>query len=307
MPLHPKVEKMLANLARLELPPISETPVAEARKLMVETSQLLGPLEPVANVEDRILPGPAGDLPIRIYHPGGEQCPVVMYFHGGGWVIGSIESHDGYCRKLANATGAIIVSVEYRLAPEYRFPAATEDAFAATKWVSENIESLNGKPGPIGVAGDSAGGNLAATVCLMARDRNGPAIGCQVLIYPITDCNFQTGSYLAFAENYFLTRDAMIWFWNQYCPEISERTNPYVSPMSAESLAELPPALIVTAEFDPLRDEAETYAWKLEQAGVPTTLRRYEGMIHGFTRRFQLLDQAHQALAETVAIIQTHL
>ena len=307
MSLNPKVEKLLENLAKLGLKPIYETPLADARAYMVESSRLLGPPEPVETVEDRLIPGPGGELLIRVYRPAGNSLPVVVYFHGGGWAIGSVDSHDGYCRTLANAAGAIVVSVNYRLAPEHKFPAAAEDASAAVKWTFENAESLGGKPGPIGVAGDSAGGNLAAACCLMARDRGEPDIGCQVLIYPITDCRFDTPSYLEFAEGYFLTRNAMIWFWDQYCPDIEARGNSYVSPLRAKSLAELPPALIMTAEYDPLRDEAEVYAARLRDAGVEAKDLRYDGVIHGFTRRFQLLDEANDALDQTVAFIQWHL
>ena len=307
MPLHPKAEKLLAGLARSELKPIYETPLAEARTLMVETSRLLGPFDAVERIEDRTIPGPAGAIPIRIYRPAGEALPVVMYFHGGGWVIGSIDSHDGYARALAKAARAIVVSVGYRLAPEHPYPAAAEDAYAATRWASENANALGGKAGPVGVAGDSAGGNLAAVVALMAHDRGGPDIGCQILIYPITDCGFETSSYRDFAEDYFLTREAMKWFWDQYCPAHADRRHAYLSPARAESLTGLPPALILTAEYDPLRDEAEFYAEKLREAGNETKLIRYEGMIHGFTRRFHLFDEAHHALRETVAIIEATL
>jgi acetyl esterase len=307
MPLHPKVEKLLANMARAGLKPIWETPLAEARMLMVETSRLLGPPEPVYAVFDHAISGPAGAIPIRVYRPSEKMGPVVVYFHGGGWVIGSIDSHDGYCRSLANAADCIVVSVDYRLAPEHVYPAAAEDAYAAVCWVSGNFETLGAKPGPIGVAGDSAGGNLAAVVSLMARDQGGPEIGCQVLVYPITDCNFQTASYLHFAEDFFLTRQAMIWFWDQYCPNLLEREDAYASPLRAKNLMGLPPALILTAEFDPLRDEGEAYAARLQNAGVESKAVCYDGMIHGFTRRFQLLDEAHQALSETVNWIQSHL
>ncbi len=307
MPLHPKVEKLLLSLSRLGLKPIDETPLDEARKLMVETSRLLGPPEPVHSVQDLSIPGPEGELPLRVYRPSENPLPVLVYFHGGGWVLGSIDSHDGYCRSLANAVGCVVVSVEYRLAPEHKYPAAALDAYAAVCWVSENLKTLGGKPGPIGVAGDSAGGNLAAAAVLTARDRGGANIGCQVLVYPITDANFQTGSYLQFAEDYFLTRRSMIWFWDQYCPQSEDRHREDVSPLRAESLAELPPTLILTAEYDPLRDEAEAYAAQLEQAGVLCKLIRYPGMIHGFTRRFQQLEAAHQAMRETKTWIQTHL
>ncbi len=307
MPLHPKAEKLLAGLARSDLKPIWDTPLAEARSLMVETSRLLGPFDAVETIEDRSIPGPAGEIPIRIYRPAGEALPMVVYFHGGGWVIGSIDSHDGYARALSKSANAVVVSVGYRLAPEHRYPAAAEDAYAATVWASENAAVLGGRTGPVGVAGDSAGGNLAAAVALMARDQSGPEIGCQILIYPITDCDFETGSYRDFAEDYFLTRDAMKWFWDQYCPARADRYEAYISPARAETLWGLPPALVLTAEYDPLRDEAELYAGKLRDAGNEAKLIRYEGMIHGFTRRFHLFDEAHHAMSETAAIIERTL
>jgi acetyl esterase len=307
MPLHPKVEKLLAGMARLGLKPIDETPLPEARRQMVEASGLLSPPEPVHSSNDLTIPAPEGEIPLRIYRPSEGSLPVVVYFHGGGWVIGSIDSHDGYCRSLANAANCVVVSVEYRLAPEHKYPAATNDAYAAVEWISQNAETIGGRAGPIGIAGDSAGGNLAAVVALMSRDRGGPAIGCQVLIYPITDCHLETPSYLQFAEDYFLTRRAMIWFWDQYCPNPSERNQPYASPLRAETLNNLPPALILTAQYDPLRDEGEAYAASLREASVPCRLIRYDGMIHGFTRRFQLLDAAQEALTATVNWIQSHL
>lgn len=307
MPLHPKVEKLLANLQELGLKPISETPLEDARAYMIESSKLLSPPEPVDSVEDRLIDGPGGKLRVRIYKPQGESLPILVYCHGGGWVIGSVDSHDGYCRTLANAAQAIVVSVDYRLAPEDPFPAAAEDVYAATNWAYEIRESLGGGTGPIGIAGDSAGGNLAAVCCLMARDRGGPKIGTQVLIYPILDCDLETSSYRYFADGYFLTRDAMRWFWDQYCRDPQDRKQAYVSPLRAESLADLPPALILTAEFDPLRDEAEAYAKRLQESGVAAKAIRYDGMIHGFTRRFQLLEEAHDALRETAEFIAANL
>ncbi len=307
MPLHPKAEKLLAGLARSDLKPIYETPLTDARTLMIETSRLLGPFDKVESIQDRMIPGPAGEIPIRIYKPAGENLPIVVYFHGGGWVIGSIDSHEGYARALAKAASAVVVSVDYRLAPEHRYPAGAEDAYAAVMWASENAAALGGRTGPVGVAGDSAGGNLAAAAALMARDRGGPEVGCQVLIYPITDCDFETASYHDFAEDYFLTRESMMWFWDQYCPSPADRQHPYASPVRAKSLTGLPPALVLTAEFDPLRDEAELYAQKLREAGNEAKHIRYEGMIHGFTRRFHLFDEAHHAMRETVAIIERAL
>jgi acetyl esterase len=304
MSLDPQVQRFLANVAKAELPPITQLSPAEARQQMIDASAAMGKPEAVDSIEDRTIPGSGGDIPIRIYKPAGEELPIVVYFHGGGWVLGNIDTHDGYCRSLANASDAIVVSVDYRLAPEHKYPAAAEDAYEATRWVNENAVAIGGRTGPLAVAGDSAGGNLAAVVPLMARDRGEPMVGCQVLIYPITDCNVDTASYQDFANDHLLTRDAMIWFWDHYCELETDRDHAYLSPLRAESLQGLPKTLVITAGYDPLRDEGEAYAEKLREAGVAVTLTRYEGMIHGFTRRFNLLDKAQTALEEVATAIR---
>lgn len=307
MSLDPQVRRLLDIIAQSDLPPINSLSPAKARQQMIDGSAALGKLDAVDSVEDRTVPGSGGAIPIRIYRPAGERLPIVVYFHGGGWVLGNIDTHDGYCRSLANASGAIVVSVDYRLAPEHKFPAAVEDAYDAVRWVSENAIAIGGRSGPLAVAGDSAGGNLAAVVPLMSRDRSGPSIGCQVLIYPITDRDLDTGSYREVANDHFLTRDAMIWFWDEYCEPETDRDHAYLSPLRAENLQGLPPALVITAGYDPLRDEGEAYARKLRQAGVAVTLTRYDGMIHGFARRFDLLDKAHAALEEVADVIKGEL
>ena len=307
MPLDPQVRQLLDSVAQANLPPINSLSPAKARQQMIASSAALGESEAVGSIEDRTIPGSGGEIPIRIYKPAGEQLPIVVYYHGGGWVLGNLETHDGYCRALANASGAIVVSVDYRLAPEHKFPAAVEDAYDATCWVSENAIAIGGRSGPIAVAGDSAGGNLAAAVPLMARDRGGPSIGCQVLIYPITDHNVDTPSYQEFANDHLLTRDAMIWFWNENCESDTDRNHSFLSPLRAKDLSGLPSALVITAGYDPLRDEGEAYAEKLRQAGVAVALTRYDGMIHGFTRRFDLLDKAHEALNEVADAIKAAL
>jgi acetyl esterase len=301
MPLDPQVRRLLDSTAGL--PAIHELSPAEARRQMLEGSAALGDPVPVDSVTDRTIPGSRGEIPVRVYRPAGQGLPVVVYFHGGGWVIGSVETHDVYCRSLADAASVIVVSVEYRLAPEHRYPAAAEDAYEATRWVGEHAGAFGGRSGALVVAGDSAGGNLAAVVALMARDRGGPAVAGQILIYPITDHDFNTPSYLQFANDYFLTRETMMWFWDHYAPRGVDRDQAYLSPLRAQSLQGLPPALIMTAEYDPLRDEAEAYAEMLRRAGVEVTLTRYVGMIHGFTRRFKLLDRAQPALDQVAAVI----
>jgi acetyl esterase/lipase len=257
----------------------------------------------LAKVEDRLLPGPEGapDIPVRVYWPrvDADPLPLVVFFHGGGWVICGLDTHDGLCRDLANGTDAIVISVDYRLAPEHPFPAAAEDAYAALRWAHDNAVSLGGDAAQIAVAGDSAGGNLAAAVALMARDRGGPPICFQLLVYPVIERDFETGSYRDNAEGYFLTRTQMQWYWQQYVGDDAEASvHPYASPIRADDLAGLPPAHVVTAEYDPLRDEGEAYGRRLADAGVPTDIRRYDGVFHGFFSMGHVLEGARQAAAE---------
>ncbi len=259
----------------------------------------LGPPPSVGRIEDRTIPGPKGPLRIRITAPEGPgPWPVLVYYHGGGWVIGSIETHDGLCRELTNAAGLMVVSVDYRLAPEHPFPAGVEDAYAVASWVAEHAAEIGADPRWVAVGGDSAGGNLATVTALKARDEGGPRLDFQLLLYPITDYDFETPSYRKNRKGYLLTRKEMVWFWYQYLATPEHCTQPYAAPLRAPDLTGLPPALIITAGYDPLRDEGEAYARRLEQAGVPVRLTRYPGMIHGFLRRTALLDQGRVALAE---------
>ena len=279
----------------------------EARQAMDQMAAVTrGPGEPVAKVEDRNIPGPEVPVPVRIYFPeGAAPFPVTVFYHGGGWVIGNVDSHDALCRKLTNAIGCVTVSVDYRLAPEAKFPAAAEDCYAATRWVSENAAALGCDPKRLAVCGDSAGGNLAAVVPLMARDRGKPPIAFQVLIYPCTDGGLETGSMRELAEGYFLTRGAMVWFWNHYVRDHNDRSNPYAAPIHAPELKGLPPALVITAEYDPLRDEGEAYAAKLRAAGVPVTVTRYDGTIHGFVSMADNLDKGKEAIKQVVSTLKT--
>jgi len=299
MAVDPQVRTLLDQMIALGGPPLEQMEVAEARRLIVAMAGLQTLHEEVARIENRRIPGPAGEIPIRIYTPARVLTTgVLVYFHGGGWVIGNIESVDGICRALANGAGCVVVSVEYRLAPEHRFPAAAEDVYAATRWIAANAASLGADPARVAVAGDSAGGNLSAVTALIARDRGGPALVQQVLIYPVTDANFETASYRDNATDYLLTKDAMLWFWNHYAPNAADRANPFAAPLRAADLSGLPPALVITAEYDPLRDEGEAYAARLRAAGVPTELTRYPGMIHGFFGMTRILDQARSAVAQ---------
>ena len=310
MPLDPAARAFLDQGAALGFPSTHTLPVAEARELMVKRRAMLDATpEAVARIEDRTIPGPDGDVPVRLYAPSDERgLPVLVYFHGGGWVIGSIDTHDLLCRALANRAGCAVVSVDYRLAPEARFPAAAEDAYAATAWVAEHGDALGVDGGRVAVGGDSAGGNLTAAVALMARDRGRPPLLFQLLIYPVTAADFETASYQACAEGYGMSRADMIWFWDHYVPDAAGRKNPYAAPLHAADLSGLPPALVITAEYDTLCDEGEAFAARLHDAGVPTTLARYEGQIHGFVGNFAIMeqgrvavDQAAEALREAFA------
>jgi acetyl esterase len=307
MPLDPQIQFLLEQMEAAEAPPLSTASVEDARnQLLLIVSLWNSEPEPIQHVENREIPGPAGNIPVRIYTPEGTgPFPVLVYFHGGGWVIGNLDTHDNGCRQIANAAGCIVVSVDYRLAPEHKFPAAADDCYAATQWAAENASALNGDPARLAVGGDSAGGNLAAVVALMARDKGGPPLMYQVLIYPVTDYHTPgTPSYQENAEGYFLTRDDMIWFWNHYLNSEDESKHPYASPLQAANLQDLPPALVLTAEYDPLRDEGELYAARLQEAGVPVIQRRYNGLIHGFFGMSGIVDESKRAFTETVASLR---
>jgi len=287
---------MIDQLHAAGVPPLWELPLEQARS----AGALMGAMDeppPVASVEDRVIPGPAGDLPVRIYTPDGDgPRPVIAYFHGGGFVFCSIDTHDGTVRRLANATGAVVVSVEYRLAPEHCFPAAVEDCYAATVWTHGYASEVGADPHQLVVAGDSAGGNLAAVVAQMARDRGAPPIAFQVLVYPVIDAGCDSSSYTENAQGYFLEKADMQWFWSQYLGAGADGADPLASPCRAADLSRLPPAFVITAEYDPLRDEGEGYADALQAAGVPVTMRRYDGMIHGFVSMPMLFPEADEAM-----------
>jgi acetyl esterase len=307
MPLDPGLKVVLDQLAANPGPQLHELPVAQARAFY-DQMQLPRPEVKVADVQNRRIPGPAGEIPVRVYRPEGQApFPGLVYFHGGGWVIGSLETHDGSCRELANRAGCVVVSVDYRLAPEHRYPAAAEDCFAATKWVAEHAGELGIDPKRLAIGGDSAGGNLAAVVALMAREPRGPALRHQLLIYPVTDADFTRPSYRENAEGYLLSTKAMEWFWNHYVPDSAQRAEPFASPLRAKDLAGLPPAFVLTAEYDPLRDEGEAYAKRLQQAGVATQLKRYDGAIHGFFAMGLLAQVGRDAVDDAVAALRAAL
>jgi acetyl esterase len=258
---------------------------------------------PVDVVEDRHLPGPAGDIPVRVYDPvPGETSPVVTYFHGGGFVFMNIDTHDRVCRRLANEANAVVVSVDYRLAPEHRFPAALDDCMAVTHWLTHNAAELGGDPALIAVAGDSAGGNLAAATALAARN-GGPGLAGQALVYPVTDAACTTKSFDENAEGYLLAAPTMRWFWDEYLGPDGDPRDPYASVLHTEELHDAPPALVITAEYDVLRDEGEAYAQRLRDAGVEVSSIRYPGMIHGFLTMDALTPASDEAMREIAAFL----
>ena len=283
MPLDPQARAYLDAGAVLGLKAPRDSTPEEARAGALKRRHHFGaPPIPVAKVTDLTVPSPDGDIPIQVYAPDAAgPLPILVYYHGGGWVSGCIETHENACRALANQTPCVVVSVEYRRAPETKFPGPLEDCYAATTWVAEHGAELGGDPTRLAVGGDSAGGNLAAAVALLARERGGPKIGFQLLIYPVTDCNFETASYKDAAEGYGLTQDSMRYFWEMYLASEADAANPLASVLRAD-LAGLPPAHVITAEYDPLRDEDDAYAEKLKAAGVTVEHVTYPGQIHGF-------------------------
>ena len=295
---HPQVQSILDLIEEADVLPLCQYPVEEARKVAREMrSEAEGPS--LAAVTDRTVPGPDGDVPVRVYLPGDDgPYPATVYFHGGGWVIGGLDSHDLLCRHLAREADSVVVSVDYRLAPEDPFPAAVEDAYAAAEWLGENADEFGGDPGRLAVAGDSAGANLAAVVALMARDVGGPGVDHQVLVYPVVDDEVYESS-RENAEGFGLDGEVGRWFDECYVQSEVHRANPYLYPMKACDHSGLPPATVLTAEFDPLRDEGIAYAERLAEAGVRVNQRNYEGMIHGFFSMLQEpfdLDAAHDAM-----------
>ena len=301
--LHPQLVALLEKAKQSPLPPYQDVPPAVARRLYRETR---GPLQPdpppVESVQFHLAPGKAGPVPVRAYRPKGaskdEVLPALIYLHGGGWVIGDIDTHDVVCRTLANGARCAVFSVEYRKAPDAPFPAAVDDCFSALTFVSGSSNSLKINSKQIAVGGDSAGGNLSATIALMARDAGGPAVSFQLLIYPATDQRLGHPSIDGNGEGYLLTKKVMQYFRGHYLPREADWLDWRASPLLAKSHAGLPPAYIMTAGFDPLLDEGRAYAEKLKQAGVPVEYREYPDMIHGFITMGRVLDTANTALAD---------
>jgi acetyl esterase len=296
MPLDPQVEAMRAEREANQVPQLYTQTLAEARAADLASIQAAGgEVEAVHHVEDIT----TGDgVPLRIYRPDQDSpLPTLIYFFGGGWTLGSIETADGISRRLANAVPCQVITVGYRLAPEHPFPAAVHDCHNATQWIAANAEELQVDPARLAVGGDSAGGNLAAATTLLARD-NGPELVGQLLVYPNTLYGSDTISMRNGDDPYLFNKTSVGWYWDHYLADSADGPNPLASPLLAESHANLPPALVITAEYDPLRDEGEYYAEKLHAADVPTTLSRYDGMVHGFFAMSGILDGGKKAMAE---------
>lgn len=304
--LDPQARKQLEIVS--QMPDISGMEPQAVRELIAQFPAPQVELEPLASVEDRMIAvGRESEIRIRVYTPAGDAVlPLFVYYHGGGWVLGSIEATDATCRMIANRTGHIVVSVDYRLAPEHKFPIPVEDAYAALIWVHRHAASLGGDPSRIVVSGDSAGGNLAAAASLLARDRGGPTLLAQVLIYPVTSLGYDTGSYAEFEKGFGLDRERMIWFGNHYIRDEADKRNPYVAPLTAADLRQLPFAYVVTAEYDVLRDEGLAYAEKLKEAGVPVVYTCEQGLIHGyFTNMLLFRERIESTIGQIGVFLET--
>ncbi|GAA2803009.1 alpha/beta hydrolase [Crossiella cryophila] len=308
--LHPEVQSMLKLMSLAKENPLSAGSVAQARRGLRQTAAIIGgaALE-VAEVRELSVPGPGGPIRTRVYLPAGlpSRAPALVFYHGGGWVVGDLETHDNLCRFLAVHAGVAVLSADYRLAPEHKFPAATEDALTVYRYALENADSLGLHPGQIAVGGDSAGGNLAAVTAQLAKAAGDPVPAFQLLIYPAVDFSVRRESRRLFGEGFVLTSDKMDWYQEQYLNSTDEVLDPRASPLLTEDLSGLPPAYLVTAGFDPLRDEGEAYADKLIKAGVPVFLRRQRGLIHGFANVLGIGHTGRDAALEAAAALRMGL
>ena len=307
MPLAAEYVAMFEQLSEAEPAPSLWEMTPEQGREMYRMMRPVDPELPIFKSEDQVIAGAQGDIPIRIYTPEGDgPFGILINFHGGGWVIGDLDTSDAVCRQLATLAGIVVVSVDYRMAPEAPYPAAVIDAYEATQWAADNMANLNGN-GKLALTGESAGGNLSAVVALKARDDNGPKINFQCLLYPVTDCDMSRQSYVDNGEGYLLETESMRWFWDTYCPDVEQRKEAYASPLLADDLSNLPPALIITAEFDPLRDEGEAYADALNAAGTEANAVRYDGLIHDFMATASIFECSRKALMATVSALKQHL
>jgi acetyl esterase len=297
MPLHPQVQAMHDRLERDNVPNLYTLGIEEARAADVKSAVVTGTTEPVAEIREFTIPGPAGRLDARMYRPADAgPLPVLVYFFGGGWSLGTLDTSDAVCRMLTNAAHCVSIAVSYRLAPEHKFPAAIEDCYAGTAWIAAHAADLGLDATRLAVGGDSSGGNLAAAVALAARDRGGPALKHQLLVYPNTDYQADTDSMREATDQHFFNPNAVAWYWGMYLASEQDGANPLASPLRAGDLSGLPSATVITAEFDPLRDEGELYAKRLDQAGVAAEIIRYDGMMHGFFTMVGILDTARTAV-----------
>ena len=302
MPLDQEVQEFLMAMEAAQAPSWEEMTPDEGREVFLGMGSAFPPAEPIADVEDRNMMG----VSVRIYRPVAiGVLPVFIYFHGGGWVIGGIETHDTLCRRIANRARCAVISVDYRLAPEHRYPAAFDDCYEVTNYVSNNGRELKIDDSRIAVGGDSAGGNLAAAVSLAARDRGGPKIDFQVLVYPAVEMDFDNGSYAEFADGFGLTRTSMLWFFEQYFGSLDRDLPPYAIPSLAADVSGLPHTHVVTAEYDVLRDEGEAFAARLQKEGTPATVKRYDGMIHGFFHFGGLFQKGLDAVDDVAHLLRS--
>ena len=308
MPLDPLMKGFLDQFAALPGPKMWEQPIAEARATFPMLMQLVGPKDvPVGKVENLTMPGPAGDLALRVYTPvaaGGDALPALVYFHGGGFIIGDLETHDGLCRMFANEGGFRVIAVDYRLAPEHKFPAAVEDAYAAVCWVEANAPKLGVDANRIAVGGDSAGGMLSAVVTQMAKEKGAPKLAFQLLLFPATDAQHETASKKEFAVGYFLDKQTMDWFFGSYIPVGTDLSDTRLSPLNAKDFSGLPPAYVMLGGYDPLHDEGLAYAEKLRTAGVKAQVVDYSDLVHCFIYFQAVLPQAHQAVADAAKAVR---
>ena len=312
MALDPQAQAVIDLVIKSGRPAYNTLSPKDARQLFRETRPASTPTPPeIGAVRNLVAQGPGGPIPLRVYRPAGVAAsaalPGLLYFHGGGWVIGDLDTHDVLCRQLTAEAGVTVVNVDYRLAPEHKFPAAADDAWAATRWTVAHASEFGVDAGRLAVGGDSAGGNLAAVVALQARDAGAPIIKLQVLVYPVTDVAAESRSYQDFSEGYMLTRESMRWFTAHYLAAAGQANDWRVSPLRASSHAGLPPALVVTAGFDPLRDEGAAYAAKLQQAGVLVDYVCYGGMIHGFAGMGKLIETGNRAVSHIAATLRQTL
>lgn len=306
MPVDDATAALLAEIEALGNRPITEMTPEEARGRPTPWKKPVTGAD-VAKVYDETIDVADGSIAVRVIQPHGTREGVVVFYHGGGWVLGTIDDYEALGRNLAADTHCTVLLVDYRLAPEHRFPTAANDAYAALVWAAEHPELSDDPKMPLIVAGDSAGGNLAAVVARRARNEHHPDIGLQVLVYPVTDADFSRPSYVAADNQRLLTKEGMQWFWNHYVPDQSQRKHPDASPLHARSLVDLPPALVITAECDVLRDEGEAYAERLRTSGVPSTLTRYAGQIHGFFTMIDMLPAQKKAFLEVTDTINHYL